>query len=231
MSLRPISIQQGLQIFPSGSVLISVGNTIVLCAVSIEQGVPSFLKEAGQGWLTAEYSMLPSSTPQRNRRESTAGKISGRTAEIQRLIGRSLRAVVDLTKIPNLTVHVDCDVIQADGGTRTTSINGASVALYSAFNSLLQAGIIEESPMKELVAAISVGISGEQFMLDLDYEKDSQAGVDMNVVMTASGRLIEVQGTAEHQLFTREELNRLLDLAESGIQQIVAAQKEALGIS
>lgn len=231
MSLRPISIQQGLQIFPSGSVLISVGNTIVLCAVSIEQGVPSFLKEAGQGWLTAEYSMLPSSTPQRNRRESTAGKISGRTAEIQRLIGRSLRAVVDLTKIPNLTVHVDCDVIQADGGTRTTSINGASVALYSAFNSLLQAGIIEESPMKELVAAISVGISGEQFMLDLDYEKDSQAGVDMNVVMTASGRLIEVQGTAENQLFTREELNRLLDLAESGIQQIVAVQREALGIS
>jgi len=231
MSLRPISIQQGLQIFPTGSVLISAGNTIVLCAVSIEQGVPSFLKEAGQGWLTAEYSMLPSSTPQRNRRESTAGKISGRTAEIQRLIGRSLRAVVDLTKIPNLTVHVDCDVIQADGGTRTASINGASVALYSAFNSLLQAGIIEESPMKELVAAISVGISGEQFMLDLDYEKDSQAGVDMNVVMTASGRLIEVQGTAEHQLFTREELNRLLDLAESGIQQIVAAQKEALGIS
>jgi ribonuclease PH len=223
--MRKVVIEKNYLLHPAGSVLISVGNTKVICSASIEERVPSFCIEKEQGWLTAEYSMLPGSTSTRNRREVSKGKVSGRTAEIQRLIGRSLRSVVDLKKLNGFTLTVDCDVIQADGGTRTASITGACVAIQLAFDKLLAEKLIIENPLTERVAAISVGIVGGEKILDLDYIHDSQADVDMNVVMTESGKLIEVQGTAEEAPFSRGDLNELLDLAETGINKLFAITK------
>jgi len=230
MKKRETRISHNFLKYPAGSVLIETGNTKVICAVAIEETVPPFIKSTEQGWLTAEYSMMPGSSKPRARREVNKGKVSGRTAEIQRLIGRSLRAVVDLKKIPGYTIKIDCDVMQADGGTRTASITGACVALHDAFNFMLKAKMIKEFPLKHLMAAISVGLVNDEFVLDLDYEKDSQAQVDLNVVMLENGELVEIQGTAEGKTFSREQLNKMLDLAESGIQDLVESQKEALDI-
>lgn len=213
---------------PLGSVLIETGKTRVICSACVEEGVPPFLKDKGQGWLTAEYSMLPASTHTRSRREVNSGKISGRTAEIQRLIGRSLRSVVDLTKMEGLTAYIDCDVIQADGGTRTASITGAALALALAFQKLMAKGRLSENPMKEMVAAISVGIVGSEYLVDLCYEEDSGAEVDFNVVMTESGRFVEVQGTAEQNPFSYEDLNQMLALAHQAIQELIKIQKDHL---
>ncbi|GGY29716.1 ribonuclease PH [Paludibacterium paludis] len=207
--------------------LVEFGDTKVICTASVEETVPSFLKGKGQGWVTAEYGMLPRSTGTRMRREAAAGKQSGRTQEIQRLIGRSLRAVVDLVKLGERQITIDCDVIQADGGTRTASITGAWVALADAVDSLIAQGKLAENPIREAVAAVSVGIVGEEPVLDLDYIEDSGCETDMNVVMTASGRFIEVQGTAEGVPFTREEMDMLLDLAGKGIAQLVELQSAA----
>ncbi len=215
---------------PAGSVLIETGNTKVICSVSIEEAVPAFIKGGDQGWLTAEYAMLPGSTKPRYRREVNKGKVRGRTAEIQRLIGRSLRAVVDLSKFAGYTIQIDCDVIQADGGTRTAAITGSCVALYDAFQYMQKSEMITESPLKELVAAISVGIVDNEFTLDLDYSEDYRAEVDMNIVMTESGKFVEIQGTAEVEAFTREQLDNLLDLAGSGIKDLISCQKEVLNI-
>jgi ribonuclease PH len=226
--IRSIKITKNFQLYPAGSVLIEMGNTKVICAVTIQKGVPSFLKEEEQGWMTAEYGMLPSSPNSRFRRESIRGKIVGRTAEIQRLIGRALRAVFDMTKIPGYTVLVDCDVIQADGGTRTASITGACVALQIAMEKMLSEKLISENPLKELVAAISVGIVKGEVMLDLDYENDSQAETDMNVVMTESGKFIEIQGTAEKKPFDETQLQAMLQLAKKGIQQLLIEQKKVI---
>lgn len=230
MEKRETRISRNFLKYPAGSVLIETGNTKVICAVSIEETVPPFIKAAEQGWLTAEYSMMPGSSKPRARREVNKGKVSGRTAEIQRLIGRSLRAVVDLKKIPGYTIKIDCDVMQADGGTRTASITGACVALYDAFNFMLKEKMIKEFPLKHLVAAVSVGLVDDEFILDLDYENDSQAQVDLNVVMLETGELVEIQGTAEGKTFSREQLNILLNLAETGIKNLVKCQKEALEI-
>lgn len=227
---RPLSIVPNFVQTAEGSVLISVGNTRVLCCATIEQGVPGWLRNSGRGWVTAEYSMLPRSTVTRSTRESERGKIGGRTHEIQRLIGRSLRSVVDMKALGERTVILDCDVLQADGGTRTASISGAAVALGLALKALVEAGSLKQSPMRELVAATSVGIVAGQPLLDLCYEEDSQAEVDMNVVMTESGGLIETQATAEHGSYSRAQLNELVDLAEGGIKQILAAQKSILGL-
>lgn len=214
--------------YAEGSVLIETGDTKVLCNVSIEDNVPFFLRGQNTGWLTAEYSLLPRSTHNRTVRESTKGQTAGRTREIQRFIGRSLRAVVDLEKIGERTIWVDCDVLQADGGTRTASITGAYVALVDAVNYMLREGIIKESPLKDFVAAISVGMVNDEILLDLCYEEDSQAQVDMNIVMTESGKIVEIQGTAEKKPFTLEEMNSFLDLAEKGIKELVIIQKESL---
>jgi ribonuclease PH len=211
-----------------GSVLIEMGNTRVICTASIEEKVPPFLRDQKKGWVTAEYGMLPRSTHTRITREATAGKVGGRTQEIQRLIGRALRAVVDQQALGERTVWIDCDVIQADGGTRTASITGAFVALNEALFLALKNGIIEKNPIKDYLAAISVGIIKGEPMLDLCYAEDSIAEVDMNVVMTASGKIVEIQGTAESQPFSRESLNILLDYAEKGINEVIKAQKEIL---
>ncbi len=219
--MREINIVKNFQMHPKGSVLISLGQTKVICSVTVEERVPDFCLEKEQGWLTAEYSMLPSATNTRNRREVSKGKVSGRTAEIQRLIGRSLRSVVDLKAIKGMTITVDCDVIQADGGTRTASITGAGLALDIAFNKLLAEGKIYSNPIKEHIAAISVGIIDGQVVADLDYSLDSRADVDMNVVMTESGNLIEVQGTAEGNTFSRSQLTKMLDQAEDAIKSIL----------
>jgi len=213
-----------------GSVLVSFGDTRVICTVSVEDRVPGFLKGKGQGWLTAEYGMLPRATHTRGEREAARGKQSGRTQEIQRLIGRSLRAVTDLAKLGERTLQIDCDVIQADGGTRTASITGACVALHDALGRLRDAGGISEWPLRDFVAAVSVGIYQGVPVLDLDYPEDSGCDTDMNVVMTGSGGIIEVQGTAEGEPFSREELDRLLLLADRGIRELVLAQKAALGL-
>lgn len=212
----------------TGSVLIKTGNTHVLCGVTVQEGVPGFLKESEQGWLTAEYGMLPCSSNERVKREAVRGKVSGRTAEIQRLIGRSLRAIVDLQKLKGYTVLVDCDVIQADGGTRTASITGACVALHDTFEEMVESGKLEENPITEMTAAISVGIIDGEYRLDLNYDLDSQAEVDLNVVMTESGRFVEIQGTAEEGLFSRDQLNGMLDLAASGIKELLDEQKKSL---
>lgn len=212
----------------TGSVLIKTGNTHVLCGVTVQEGVPGFLKESEQGWLTAEYGMLPCSSNERVKREAVRGKVSGRTAEIQRLIGRSLRAIVDLQKLKGYTVLVDCDVIQADGGTRTASITGACVALHDTFEKMVENGKLEENPITEMTAAISVGIIDGEYRLDLNYDLDSQAEVDLNVVMTESGRFVEIQGTAEEGLFSRDQLNGMLDLAASGIKELLDEQKKSL---
>ena len=226
--LRNIRITRHYTRHAEGAVLIEAGDTKVLCTVSVEDKVPSFLKGKGQGWLTAEYGMLPRATNTRGDREAARGKQSGRTQEIQRLIGRALRAVVDLNALGERTMQIDCDVIQADGGTRTASITGAYVAVQDAVSFLLDKKLIATSPVRDFVAAVSVGVYQGVPVLDLDYPEDSTCDTDMNVVMTGSGGLIEVQGTAEGAPFSRAEMNALLDLAHKGIQQLVAAQKAAL---
>jgi ribonuclease PH len=226
--LRPLTMTPGFVRTAEGSVLIAVGETRVLCNATIESGVPGWLRNSGRGWVTAEYAMLPRSTLTRTARESERGKIGGRTHEIQRLIGRSLRSVVDMQALGERTVILDCDVIQADGGTRTAAITGASVALALALNALLKAGTLKASPMKQMIAATSVGIVEGTALLDLCYEEDSQAEVDMNVVMTADGGLVETQATAEKGSYSRAQLDRLLDLAEGGLTEIFAAQKSVL---
>jgi ribonuclease PH len=227
-ALRTVRLTRHYTKHAEGSVLIECGDTKVICTASVEESVPSFLKGKGQGWVTAEYGMLPRSTGSRMRREAASGKQSGRTQEIQRLIGRSLRAVVDLQKLGERQILIDCDVIQADGGTRTASITGAFVALADAIAGLLAAGKLTESPLRDHVAAISVGVVAGQPVLDLDYIEDSGCETDMNVVMTGDGRFIEVQGTAEGAPFSRDEMNALMALAEKGIGELVALQKQAL---
>jgi ribonuclease PH len=226
--MRPLTIAPDFVQTAEGSVLISLGNTRVLTNATIEPGVPGWLRNSGRGWVTAEYAMLPRSTVTRTPRESERGKIGGRTHEIQRLIGRSLRSVVDMQALGERTVILDCDVIQADGGTRTAAITGAAVALALALNALVAAGTLKASPLKQLVAATSVGIVGGTALLDLCYEEDSQAEVDMNVVMTADGGLIETQATAEKGSYSRAQLNALIDLAEKGMEEIFAAQRAVL---
>jgi ribonuclease PH len=228
--LRPLHITRNFTRHAEGSVLVEFGDTRVLCTASVEERVPPFLKGKGQGWVTAEYGMLPRSTNTRTDREAAKGKQSGRTQEIQRLIGRSLRAVTDLAALGERQITLDCDVIQADGGTRCASISGACVALHDALSKLVGAGKLARHPMRELVAAVSVGIVDGVPVLDLDYIEDSACDTDMNVVMTAGGGIIEVQGTAEGAPFSRGELDTLLELAAAGIGDIVAAQKSALEI-
>jgi ribonuclease PH len=229
--LRDIRITRQYTKHAEGSVLIECGHTKVICTASIEDKVPGFLKGKGQGWLTAEYGMLPRSTHTRMDREAARGKQSGRTQEIQRLIGRSLRAAFDLAAFGERTLHLDCDVIQADGGTRTASITGAMVAAHDAFAQLVRQGAIDAIPLKHFVAAISVGVYRGKPVLDLDYDEDSGCDTDMNVVMTDAGHFIEVQGTAEGAAFDRAAMNRLLDLAEGGIKRLVGMQKAALGLA
>ena len=227
--LRPLTLSTGFVQTAEGSVLVSLGNTRVLVCATVEQGVPGWLRNSGRGWVTAEYSMLPRSTVTRTPRESERGRIGGRTHEIQRLIGRSLRSAVDLHALGERSVILDCDVIQADGGTRTAAITGAAVALSIALDALVAAGTLKHSPLKQLIAATSVGIVGGTSLLDLCYEEDSQAEVDMNVVMTADGALVETQATAEKGSYSRAQLAQLLDLAELGLKEIFAAQRAALG--
>ncbi|MCH3958233.1 MAG: ribonuclease PH [Selenomonas sp.] len=226
--LRAYTIQRRFQKYPAGSVLIEMGNTKVICAASIEERVPFFLKGSGEGWITAEYSLLPSATGTRTQREAVRGKQSGRTQEIERLIGRSLRSVVDTKALGERTIMIDCDVIQADGGTRTASITGAFVALVEACATFYEKGKV--FPVKDFLAAISVGISHEEDpILDLCYEEDSQAIVDMNVVMTGAGKFVEVQGTGEGRPFSHEELGQLLQLGEKGCRELISYQKDILG--
>jgi ribonuclease PH len=223
---RPIRITPDYLLTAEGSALIEIGHTRVICTASIEDTVPAFLRGGGKGWVTAEYSMLPRSTGTRTPREVTRGRPSGRTHEIQRLVGRSLRAVTDLAALGERSIVLDCDVLQADGGTRTAAITGAFVALALALKQLAQSRVIPRVPLTDYVAAISVGIVGGAPMLDLCYEEDSQAGVDMNVVMTGGGRLVEVQASAEHALFDEAELQQMLALAGAGIRELVAAQRK-----
>ncbi|HKY02225.1 MAG TPA: ribonuclease PH [Burkholderiales bacterium] len=226
--LRPVRITRGYTKHAEGSVLVEFGDTKVLCTASVEERVPPFLREKNQGWLTAEYGMLPRSTHTRMDREAARGKQSGRTQEIQRLIGRSLRAVFDLSALGQRTIQIDCDVIQADGGTRTASITGAFVAAHDAVTALSQSGLLAQSPIRDFVAAISVGVYEGVPVLDLDYIEDSACDTDMNVVMTGAGGFVEVQGTAEGAPFTRAQMDELMRLSESGINQLIAAQKQAL---
>ena len=227
--LRDITFTRNYTVHAEGSVLVAFGDTKVLCTASVEEGVPRFLKGKGQGWITAEYGMLPRSTHTRSGREAARGKQGGRTLEIQRLIGRSLRAAVDLKKLGEKTIYLDCDVLQADGGTRTASISGACVALVDAFTHLLDKGRIKEDPLNGLVGSVSVGVYKDTPVLDLDYAEDSNAGTDMNVVMTQQGGFIEIQGSAEGAPFTREQSDALLGLAEGGIRDIIQKQQQALG--
>ncbi len=227
--LRPVHFTRNYTKHAEGSVLVEFGDTKVICTVSIDESVPPFLRDKGQGWITAEYGMLPRSTGSRMRRESASGKQSGRTQEIQRLIGRSLRAVVDLEKLGARTLQIDCDVIQADGGTRTASITGAFVALHDALQGLQASGKLAEWPLRDFIAAISVGIYNGQAVLDLDYDEDSDCETDMNVVMTGSGGFVEIQGTAEGMPFSRDEMNAMLDLANSGIRQLIEQPQAVLG--
>ncbi|HEX8604038.1 MAG TPA: ribonuclease PH [Pseudoduganella sp.] len=229
--LRTVRLTRQYTRHAEGSVLIECGDTKVICTASIEDKVPGFLKGKGQGWLTAEYGMLPRSTHSRMDREAAKGKQSGRTQEIQRLIGRSLRAAFDLQAFGERTLHLDCDVIQADGGTRTASITGAMVAAYDAFAKLVAQGAIPAVPVKHFVAAISVGVFQGTPVLDLDYPEDSACDTDMNVVMTDAGHFVEVQGTAEGAAFDRATMNRLLDLADAGIADLIRLQKRELGLS
>lgn len=226
-ALRPVTFTRGFTRYAEGSVLISMGETRVLCTASVLDKVPPFLKGKGQGWVTAEYGMLPRSTHTRSDREAARGKQSGRTQEIQRLIGRSLRAVVDLSKLGERSIHIDCDVLQADGGTRCASITGAWVALADAIDGLIASGALVQNPLLDIVAAVSVGVVDGQPLLDLDYEEDSGCDADMNVVMTGSGRFVEVQGTAEGHTFERAMLDQLLDLAQSGIGQLQSLASQA----
>lgn len=225
---RPLTITPRYLKHAEGSVLIEVGDTKVICAATVEERVPSFLKGSGKGWVTAEYGMLPRSSQDRIPRESVRGRVSGRTQEIQRLIGRSLRAVIDLPKLGERTVWIDCDVIQADGGTRTASISGAFVALALALREQAEAGKLETNPIKDHVAATSIGVFDNNYLLDLNYHEDSRADVDMNVVMTGSGEFVEVQGTAESEPFSHDALQAMLGLASRGIMEIVKTQREVL---
>ena len=229
--LREVSIQRGFTRHAEGSVLVSFGETRVLCTASVEERVPPHRRDSGGGWITAEYGMLPRATHTRGDREAAKGKQSGRTQEIQRLIGRSLRAAIDMDALGVRTITVDCDVLQADGGTRTAAITGGFVAVHDALEGLRRQGLIAAIPVREFVAAISVGIHQGVPVLDLDYAEDSTCDADMNVVMTSSGRLIEVQGTAEGEPFTREAFDRMLELADRGIRGLVAHQRAALGLA
>ena len=229
--LRPIRIQRKFTKHAEGSVLVEFGDTRVLCTASVEERVPPFLKDTGRGWVTAEYGMLPRSTNTRTDREAARGKQSGRTQEIQRLIGRALRAVIDLSALGQRTVHLDCDVLQADGGTRTAAITGAFVALHDAVTWLQQKKQLGQQPIRDFVAAVSVGIHQGTPVLDLDYGEDSTCGCDMNVVMTGAGNFVEVQGTAEGEAFGRAQLDELLALAERGIRELIGHQRRALGLT
>ena len=226
--LRAITFQRGFTRYAEGSVLVAFGETRVLCNASVEEGVPRFLKGEGRGWITAEYAMLPRSTHTRSARESSRGKVGGRTHEIQRLIGRSLRSIVDLEALGERTILIDCDVLQADGGTRTASITGAYVALVDALRNLQEKGLLETDPLRDSVSAVSVGIVGGAPVLDLNYEEDFRAEVDMNFVITGDGRFVEVQGTAEEEPFSVDELDAMRDLALSGCFKLKELQDEAL---
>jgi ribonuclease PH len=227
-TIRPIRFTRKFTRYAEGSVLVEMGETKVLCNATVEEEVPRFLKGKGLGWVTAEYSMLPRSTKERSRREATSGKIGGRTHEIQRLIGRSLRSVLDREALGERQILLDCDVLQADGGTRTASINGAYVALVDALKGMVERGVIQRIPLREAVAAVSVGLVKGKPVLDLCYEQDSNADVDFNVVMTASGKFVELQGTAEHEPFSQDQLDALLKLAKHGIKQVLEAQAKVL---
>ncbi len=227
--LRKVELELGFTENPAGSVLIRTGKTIVLCTATVEKSVPGWLRGSGKGWVTAEYSMLPGSTDTRSEREAQKGKLSGRTQEIQRLIGRSLRAVIDLNALGERAIVIDCDVLQADGGTRTASVTGGYVALAAACKRLVEVGVLKQSPLHDSVAAISVGVVGGDILLDLAYTEDSRAEVDMNVVQTGSGRLVEVQGTGEGGTFDRKILDQMLDVAEKGIGELSRIQARALG--
>jgi ribonuclease PH len=227
--MRPVAIETGFLKTAEGSALIKVGNTQVLCAATVEDGVPQFMRNSGKGWVTAEYAMLPRATARRTPREVNKGRVSGRTHEIQRLIGRSMRAVVDGAGLGERTVVIDCDVLQADGGTRTASITGAYVALSLALRRLVDFGALKSMPLRDSVAATSVGLVRGVAMLDLCYEEDSQADVDMNVVMTGAGKFVEVQATAEHSAFDDAQMARLIALARTGIGQLIEIQKKAVG--
>lgn len=228
-ALRDIKITKDFNIHAEGSVLIEVGHTKVICTATIVEKVPMFLRNKGKGWLTAEYSMLPRATGERTQREAAKGKLGGRTMEIQRLIGRALRAAIDLEKLGERTVTIDCDVIQADGGTRTTSITGGYIALALAVKKLMEKGLLQTNPLISNVAAISVGMLNGTPLLDLDYSEDSAATVDMNIIMNGKGEYVEVQGTGEEATYTRTELNLLLDLAEKGIEEIIQIQNSIIG--
>lgn len=227
-TIRKTTIEFGIQQFAEGSALIETGKTRVLCTATIENGVPRFLKNSGQGWLTAEYSMLPRSTTTRTPRESSLGKIQGRTSEIQRLIGRSLRQIIDLTIIGEKTIIIDCDVLQADGGTRTASITGAYVALYEAIVKQIRAKTLIQNPLKQAIAATSVGIINHEIIVDLNYQEDSNADVDFNIVMTDDLQFVELQGTAEKATFSKSELDIMLDKSSEAINQLFSIQKEAI---
>src|SRR5436853_4289573 len=228
--MRPVSIIPNYINTAEGSVLIELGNTRVICTASVEETVPAFLRNTGKGWISSEYAMLPRSTLTRTPREVTKGRPSGRTHEIQRLIGRSLRAVVDLDRLGERTIWIDCDVIQADGGTRTASITGAFLALGLALEKLVEAGILTSVPLKDFVAAVSVGIVDGEILLDLSFEEDSRADVDMNFVMTAGHKIVEVQATAERQVFEEQQLGKMIALARMGVQQLIAKQQAILGM-
>ena len=227
--MREVRFERGFIRSSDGSVLIEMGGTRVICTANVEEIVPAWMRNQGRGWVTAEYSMLPGATSDRTQREAARGKVGGRTQEIQRLIGRSLRSVTNLGALGERTVWVDCDVIEADGGTRTASITGACVALSDALDRLVQSKAIETNPLAQLVAAVSVGIVDGELRLDLNYEEDSKAEVDMNFVMTSDGRFVEIQGTAESGAFSREDMNRMTDLAAKGIASLLGFQREVLG--
>ena len=227
--LRPVRITPNFLKHTAGSVLIEMGDTRVICTAAVQNEVPPFLRNTGRGWLTAEYAMLPMATETRSSRESSRGKVGGRTHEIQRLIGRSLRAVTNLTAFGEKTIYIDCDVIQADGGTRTASITGSFVALVGLFRKMRETGVIKTMPVLDYVAAVSIGIVDDEMLLDLDYSEDSRAEVDMNVVMTGEGRFIEVQGTAEEKPFDRRRLDALIDTAARGIAELTQIQRDILG--
>ena len=227
--LRPISFERNYTKHAEGSVLVCFGDTKVLCTASIDTQVPRWLKGKGKGWITAEYGMLPRATNERTQREASKGKQTGRTQEIQRLIGRSLRAMVDLEKLGENTIHIDCDVLQADGGTRTASITGAAIALVDALEKLQQTKKLKADPLVSLVAAVSVGIKNGEVLLDLNYEEDSSCDTDLNVVMTQKGEFIEIQGTAEEKPFTRAQADEMLGVAEAGIKELIAKQQAVLG--
>lgn len=227
--MRSVKITRGFTTNPAGSVLVEFGNTRVMCTASAELGVPRFKRDSGEGWLTAEYAMLPAATHDRMPRESMRGKVKGRTHEISRLVGRSLRAAVNLSQLGENTINIDCDVLQADGGTRTAAITGAYVALADAIEHLKARGVVPGKPLLPPVAAVSVGVIDGHVCLDLPYEEDSRADVDMNVVMTEDGRFVEIQGTGEHNTFDRSQLNAMLDVAEKGCRELVTAQQAALG--